>query len=372
VTRTLWFLIPGDLDTPSGGYAYDRRIASGLAELGWTLEVRRLDDSFPNPTDSALEHARRTLAAIPEQAMVLIDGLALGAMPGPARAHGQRLRLVALVHHPLADETGLDPARQAELQHSEARALAWVRGVILTSGFTAQRLARYQVPRERLRVVEPGVDQRLGAHTSPTDHAGKDPVSLLCVASLIARKGHDLLLQALSELRHLRWQLTCIGDATRDPAWTARLLALRDRLGLSERVHLTGALPATEVEQHYLRADVAVLATRFEGYGMVIAEALAHGVPMVVTRGGAAADTLPDTAGLKVPVEDVAALREALRTLILDARLRARLAEGARHAALGLPSWRQSALAFAQALEHFGQHPAPLAAPTDPVDPAHA
>ncbi|WP_328987482.1 glycosyltransferase family 4 protein [Thiorhodovibrio winogradskyi] len=363
------------MNTASGGYAYDRRIASGLAELGWKLEVRRLDDSFPNPSDCALEHARRTLAAIPEQAMVLIDGLALGAMPEPAREHGQRLRLVALVHHPLADETGLDPARQAELRHSEARALAWVRGIILTSEFTAQRLVRYQVPRERLRVVEPGVDQgfqRLGARTDPTDHVGKAPVSLLCVASLIERKGHDLLLQALSELRHLRWQLTCIGDVTRDPTWTARILALREDLGLGERVHLTGTLPAAEVEQYYRQANVAVLATRFEGYGMVIAEALAHGLPMVVTRGGAAAETLPDTAGLKVPVEDVAALRDALRTLILDSSLRARLAEGARRAALGLPNWRQSALAFAQALEHFGQHPAPLDAPTAPVEPAHA
>lgn len=367
--RALWFLIPGDLDTPSGGYAYDRRIASGLADLGWQLEYRRLDDSFPNPSGFALDGARETLAQIPDQAMVLIDGLALGAMPEQAREQARRLRLVALVHHPLADETGLQPARQAELRHSEARALSWVRGIIVTSDLTAKRLVRYQVQPDRLRVVEPGVDQRPGPPVGPTGRGGDDAISLICVASLIERKGHDLLLQALSGLRHLRWHLTCVGDLRRDPAWTARILALRESLGLTERVRLTGALSANELEQHYLNAKLAVLATRFEGYGMVISEALTYGLPMVVTRGGAAAETLPHGAGLTVPVGDVAALRDALRTLIVDSDKRARLAEGARRAALGLPSWSQSAQAFARALEHFGQRPPPLA---DPLDPAHA
>nr|WP_242518471.1 glycosyltransferase family 4 protein [Thiorhodovibrio winogradskyi] len=348
------------MDTRSGGYAYDRRIAAGLAELGWQVEYRRLDDSFPAPSRHALEHARQTLADIPDQGLVVIDGLALGTMPELAQAHSQRLRLVALVHHPLADECGLDLARQAELKDSETRALAAVRGIIVTSRFTAGKLARYQVAMQRLRVVEPGVDKPTGIPAFDAADGVKNSLSLICVASVIERKGHDLLLQALSGLRHLPWRLNCIGDLTRDPAWAARVFALRESLGLSERVQFSGALRAEQVDQHYREADLAVLATRFEGYGMVISEALAHGLPMVVTRGGAAADTLPAEAGLLVPVDDVGALREALRTLLSDSSKRALLAEGARRAALALPSWNQSARAFADALETFGTQPAPL------------
>ncbi|MFD2110251.1 glycosyltransferase family 4 protein [Thiorhodococcus fuscus] len=355
MSRRLWFLIPGDPDTPTGGYVYDRRIAAGLADAGWRIEHRRLDESFPNPSQTALDHARQTLAEIPDEALVLIDGLALGAMPSLVRDACRRLRIVALVHHPLADETGLAPAQRAELEDSETRARAAVRGTIVTSRFTAGRLIRYGVPAERLRVVEPGVNPSPRAQGS-----SGDSLSLICVATLTERKGHDVLLAALAGLRDLPWRLDCIGDLDRDPVWSGRILDQCERLGLADRVQFTGALPPQVLEQRYQSADLAVLATRFEGYGMVVTEAVAYGLPMVLTSGGAAAETLPDGAGILVPVDDVAALRQALRSLLSDPEKRARLAETAWRAALTLPSWSQAVRAFSAVLDDVGTLPAPL------------
>src|SRR5712671_5745364 len=123
-TRSLVFMIPGDLETLTGGYGYDRRMLAGLRDLGWTVAVETLDASFPFPTASARAHAGRRLAQTPDGTTVLIDGLAFGALPAEAEGERTRLRLVGLVHHPLADETGLDARTAALLEASERRALA--------------------------------------------------------------------------------------------------------------------------------------------------------------------------------------------------------------------------------------------------------
>jgi glycosyltransferase involved in cell wall biosynthesis len=277
-------------------------------------------------------------------------------MPTLAEAHGRRLRLLALVHHPLAAETGLPPARAAALRESEARALAQARGVLVTSAATARLLADYGVPAERVRVVEPGTDPAPAAGGSRGDCGGDSgggsgggATRLLCVATLVPRKGHDALLGALAGLADVPWRLDCVGCPDRDPAWAGRLLELTDALGLSERVAFRGVLPDPALEQCYARADVFVLASRFEGYGMAVAEALAHGLPVLATRAGAADLTVPAGAGILVEPDDPVALRQALRDLLAEPALRRRLAAGARAAARRLPTWGQAAEAFAAA-----------------------
>jgi glycosyltransferase involved in cell wall biosynthesis len=355
VSGPLWFLLPGDPDTPTGGYHYDRCIVAGLGALGWRVRLRSLHDSFPSPDAKALRHARETLQAIPDDATVLIDGLALGAMPALALQEASRMRLIALVHHPLADETGLSADTAKHLRRQEMQALTAARGVIVTSPYTARRLADYWVPRERLRVVVPGVDPRVRGRTTGTGGAAP---SLICVATVTPRKGHDVLLQALAGMTDLDWRLDCIGDLGRDQTWSARVLALRDALGLSERVCFTGALSDDLVEQHYRRADLAVLATRFEGYGMAISEAVARGLPVVSTRGGAAAETLPAGAGVLVPVDDRAALGAALRRLVAEPQERQRLADGAWRAARALPTWHTASIRFAAMVSALSAMPA--------------
>ncbi|MFZ1326205.1 MAG: glycosyltransferase family 4 protein, partial [Candidatus Contendobacter sp.] len=318
------FLIPGDLATRTGGYLYDRHMIAGLTALGWQIAVHGLDASFPLPTAAALAGAEAVCAALPEQALTVVDGLALGALPTVVARHQQRLRLVGLVHHPLALETGLEAVTRQRLYASERAALAQVRGVIVTSPATARALADYGVGPERCAVVPPGTAPAALAQGS----RGGD-LLLLCVASLTPRKGHAVLFRALARLpAALRWRLRCVGSPDLAPVTADELRRLAAELGLTDRIAFIGELAAAALAVEYQQADLFVLPSYYEGYGMALAEALARGLPVVSTTAGAIPDTVPTAAGLLTPPGDVAALAEVLQRIMRDARLRDRLAAG--------------------------------------------
>jgi glycosyltransferase involved in cell wall biosynthesis len=344
---SVWFLIPGNLTTPTGGYRYDRRIIDGLIGLGWSVRAERLDDSFPEPNADALADADRRLATIPDGDRVVIDGLAFGLLGDVAALHERRLRLVALVHHLLALETGLFAARAEALRMSESRALVSARRVVVTSAATADVLNRdYGVSKERIRVVQPGTDPAPLA-------AGSDEtiLNLLCVAAPTPRKGHDTLLRALAPLADRPWRLDCVGSLTRCTRTSIALRRLSERLDLSERVNFTGTVDEPALDAFYHRADLFVLPTRFEGYGMVLTEALARGLPIVSTRTGPIPDVVPADAGLLVDPDDPAALEAALARVLDDAGLRRSLAAGARSARTRLRGWDAASAEFGCALE---------------------
>jgi glycosyltransferase involved in cell wall biosynthesis len=349
----LFVVVPGELDTRTGGYGYDRRIIAGLRERGWTVNVLRLDDSFPMPTPAARTHAAQVLAAIPDGSTVLVDGLALGALPEEVEPEASRLRIVALVHHPLAAETGIDPAAAAALAISERRALAAVRSVVVTSHATAARLADYGVIATRITVVEPGTDPAppaRGSVAEDVDRPTSGPVALLCVATVTPRKGHALLLSALASIPQRNWCLTCAGSLDRDPAMAARLRAQIRDAGLGDRVSLVGDLDQSALAARYDRADLFVLATLYEGYGMAVAEALARGLPVISTATGAIQDLVGD-AGLVVSPGDLHAFTEALASVIGDPERRATLSANARRRRDRLPTWAAAAAAMARTLE---------------------
>jgi glycosyltransferase involved in cell wall biosynthesis len=147
------------------------------------------------------------------------------------------------------------------------------------------------------------------------------------------------------------WRLTCAGSLDRDGPTVARVLEqVRDN-GLENRISFVGDLDAAAVAVQYDRADVFVLPTLYEGYGMVVAEALARGLPVVSTATGAILDLVGTDAGIVVPPGDLPAFTDALSRVIADSGLRARLADGARRVRQRLPTWDTSAGAMAQALQ---------------------
>jgi glycosyltransferase involved in cell wall biosynthesis len=175
----------------------------------------------------------------------------------------------------------------------------------------------------------------------------------LCVATLIPRKGHEILLRALAALPDLDWRLTCLGSPHRDPATAERV---RERLragGLGDRVALAGEVDAATLAVHYDRADVFVLPTLYEGYGMVVAEALARGLPIVATATGAIAELVGDEAGLLVPPGDVEALTAALSQVVADPHVRERITRGARRVRGHLPTWEDASGDMERALERL-------------------
>lgn len=344
--RALEFVLPGDIRAATGGYIYDRRIVEGLESLGWRVTVHSLDSSFPNPTDAALAGARSTLQQLPDGAIVVIDGLALGGMPDLLAEQNGRLRLAALIHHPLALETGLSPERQRKLDYAEQRALAGVDRIIVTSSWTMRRLIDQGVPSKCVHAVVPGTDPAPLARGS-----GDTPLKLLCVATLTPRKGHSVLLEALEKLRDRSWHLDCVGSLQRDPETGAAVRGQIKKLGLTGRVTLLGEIADELLAEQYARADLFVLATHLEGYGMALTEALSRGIPVVSTTAGAVPDTVPADAALLVPPGDSAALAEALATLMDDPAARNALARGARRARSELPTWDEASVRFAAALE---------------------
>jgi glycosyltransferase involved in cell wall biosynthesis len=341
-SKSLVLVVPGRLETLTGGYGYDRRIVAGLAERGWSVAVRELGDGFPFPTPGTRADAGRVLASIPDGATVLVDGLALGALPEEAEREAARLRLVALVHHPLAAETGVEAAAARELAASERRALAAVRCVVVTSRATAAALGPYGVGPERIDVVEPGTDR------APLASGSRDGfLQLLCVAALVPRKGHDVLFRALASIPYRRWRLSCVGSLERHPATVAQLRVVLRAEGLDHLVRLAGEADGAALGEYYAAADVFVLPTWYEGYGMAAAEALARGLPVIGSSTGAIADLVGDDAGLVVPAGDVTALSLALSQVLGDddraVALREKLARGARRVREGLPTWNDAA-----------------------------
>jgi glycosyltransferase involved in cell wall biosynthesis len=339
------FAVPGDLTAPTGGYAYARRLLACLPAHGVSVRHVPLPSSYPHPTDDDIAETESRLRATAPGAILLVDGLAYGAMPAKLiRELGRRI--VALVHHPLAFETGCDEGRRRELLASERAALAVAERVIACSAGTARLLAgEFGVPPDRITVAEPGTEPAARAAGTGS------PVQLLAIGAVSPRKGYAVLVEALHDLADLDWHLTIAGSLDHAPEAAAALCDAIQAACLSRRITVAGAVDDSHLARLYDRADLFVSPSLFEGYGMVLAEAMARGVPLVASSGGAAAETVPDAAGIKVPPGDVAALRAALRPLIADPAARAAFAEGSWAAGQALPRWHDTAARVAGVLK---------------------
>jgi glycosyltransferase involved in cell wall biosynthesis len=342
------FVVPGRLDQLTGGYLFDRRIVEGLRARGRVVRVIDLSAQGRNAGNAAL-------AGLAEGTRTVVDGLALANLAEWVAAQARRLRLIAFVHGPLALETDLGPAAAKRAADREAWLLSQVRGVLCPSRATAAAVAGYGISRGRIAVVPPGTTKPA---RQPAPRRGRVR-ALLCVANLVPRKGHELLVAALARIRDLDWKIVCIGSLVRDPA-TVRLVRRRIAAsGLGRRITLAGEYPPQRVGLAYRAADAFVLPSFHEGYGMVYAEAMVHGLPVIATTAGAIPETVPARAGLLVPPGDAAALARALRRVIAEPALAGGLAAAARAHGAHLPDWRQAAEGWERAFDRL----AALAAP---------
>jgi glycosyltransferase involved in cell wall biosynthesis len=344
-----YFIVPGSLATPTGGYLYDREMVAALAAARRLAAVIGLPGAYPVPSPQAVAAAAGALAALPDGAPVVVDGLAFAPLLPVLRIHADRLRLVALVHHPLCDETGLAADRRVALFEAEKAALGLTVGIVATSAATARRLADFGVDGGRIAVVRPGaVNDRLPPRLRRPDR----PPRLLAVGSLVPRKAQDELLRALAPLRRAPWRLTLIG-APRDPDFARRLRLLVRGLGLADRVSMPGAVATARLPRHYSAADLFVLPSRHEGFGIAFVEALAHGLPVVARRAGAVPEALPAAAAWLPEDAGAQTLTALLRPLLLRRPTRISAATRAQTAARRLRSWRTARREFLAALNRM-------------------
>ena len=340
------FVVPGDIRTRTGGYLYDRRLIEAMARLGRPVRLIEAPAAWPDPDEAAQDALIRRLRALPPQAPVILDGLVFGAIATEALA-GIDAPLIAMLHHPLGLEPGLPPARAARLLAQEAANLRHAAQVVVPSAHVAQMAtSRLGVPAGRVRVARPGFDRPEPSAPAP---APAHPPLILSVGIICARKGHDVLLRALARIAHLDWRAAVAG-MVQDRQLHRDLLALRDDLGLSARVAFLGEVDPDPLERLFRTARIFALATRYEGYGMVLAEAQIHGLPIVSCAVGAVPLTVPPEAGLLVPPDDPEAFGAALERVLADRRLAEDLASGSERAGRGLPRWDDAARVMCEAV----------------------
>jgi glycosyltransferase involved in cell wall biosynthesis len=348
--------MPGDVDdvaVPSGGNSYDRRVFRGLTALGREVHEVTVRGAWPRPEATAREELALSLAALPDGAVVVADGLVACGVPEVMVPQAARLRLAVLVHMPLAADTGLTPEVAKDLDVRERKTLCAAGAVITTSPWAARRLVEHHgLAARRVHVASPGTDP---APLAPgTDGASR----LLCVASVTSIKGQDLLVRALATIADLPWDCVCAGSLSRDPAYVAELRRLVHRLGLDDRVRLAGPLTDERLTSAYAASDLVVLASRAETYGMVVTEALARGIPVLAPAVGGLPDTLGrdpggEVPGILMPPGDAAALAKALRRWLGEPELRDRLRASARHRREELDVWPATSRALARALNRL-------------------
>jgi glycosyltransferase involved in cell wall biosynthesis len=346
--RTVHVVVPDGIDDParpSGGNRYDRRVSDGLAGLGWDVRELVVAGPWPRPDAPASSRLARAIGAAPDDGLVLLDGLIAAAAAAVLTPESRRLRLVVLVHMPLG---GLEVPEDVE-----CAVLSHARAVVTTSSWTRERLLdRYRLPPERVQVAAPGVDLDEEAPGSP----GGD--RLLCVAAVVPHKGHDLLLDALRGLAQLPWSCTFVGALDRDPAFVERLRRRAAESGTLDRICFSGPRVGEALRRAYRAADLVVLPSRIEAYGMVVPEALAVGLPVVATAVGGIPEALGRTAvgapGLLVPPDDPDALAGALGAWLRDGELRARLRRAARARRSTLEGWDATARRLAAVLTTAG------------------
>jgi glycosyltransferase involved in cell wall biosynthesis len=317
-----------------------------LPSHGWQAVRLRIDGRFPEPDTATMQRLAAVLAALPDEAWLMVDGLAYGGAVHAFVGAARRLRLLPLIHLPLPDEGGLDAATRQRLQAAEAAALRLSRGVLVTSGWSARRLAMLDYAPPRVGIAPPG-----SGPAPVTAVRSAPPWRWLCVASLTPRKAQHLLVEALAQLREFDWTCRLVGADDGD--YAVALRARIDALGLAARIPIAGPLWPAQVADEYANADAFVLPSTMETYGMVLAEALARGLGIVASRAGAIAETLPADAALLVPPGDAGALACALRRWMTEPELREQLRRGALAAREQLEDWDRAAARFARELDRL-------------------
>jgi glycosyltransferase involved in cell wall biosynthesis len=345
VSSPLWAVLPGGIDdpaAPSGGNRYDRVVLDLLSGAaadragGRDVHEIAIAGSWPMPDSATKSALGNALADIPDTSVVLLDGLVACGVPEVLRPHANRLRLMILVHLPLSDETGLSPETAATLRERERHALQ-LATVVATSHAAAKRISDMH-DLTGVRVAEPGVEPASLATPDPTGRR------LLCVASVTPRKGQDLLVAALqAHLADLPWRCTFVGALTHPVPYT------------SANIAFAGPLTGAALDAAYAAADLFVLPSRAETYGMVVTEALARGLPVIATRVGGVPEALGtapggEIPGQLVPADDPAALATALRAWLTDPGLRERWRAAALARRTTLPRWTETARRLGQFL----------------------
>ena len=334
-------VVPDAIDDPlrpSGGNRYDRKVCDGLRATGWDVYEHLVPDAWPSLGAVGTTAIAQRMAGIPDGSVVVVDGLIAEASVQVLVRAARRLSLAVLVHSVPPTLSGAGDVLAAA--HTVIATSEWVR---------AGLVRRYALQPAAVVVAAPGVERHAPASGTPSGG------ELLCVGAVARHKGQDVLLAALTGIGHEDWRCECVGSLDYDRTFARRVAQQAEHAGLAERVTFAGARTGHDLDDCFDRADVLVHPAREEGYGMVVTEALARGLPVITTTAGGLAESLgaaPDgvTPGLLVTPDDADALAQAICAWLTDEKLRRHLRDAARSRRTTLPGWATTVAGIATVL----------------------
>lgn len=326
-------LTSDDYARHTGGWVYDSRLVEALRQAGANIAEIAVPTGFPTIPEDARDALASAFADLPDDGFLLADQLHIADIAEMLRA--APFRVVSIFHHSSVIEAGALAAPDDLAREIGGFDVADV--VIVSSPETARYVAaHYGVAESRIIVAIPGNDPV--ARATPN---ADGPLQLLSVGALVPRKRHDYLVEVASRLHSTGWRWTIVGDLDREPAWTADIAARIRAAGLVDRLQLAGAISPAELEALWARTSLYAAASHYEGYGMAVAEALRHGVPVVTTPSGAVADWAA-RGTVFAPEDDPDAFAALIDGLIADPTRRASLADEAWRFGASLPTWEQT------------------------------
>jgi glycosyltransferase involved in cell wall biosynthesis len=333
-----------DRDEPTGGNVYNRALATELRAVGIDVRLRKLAGPWPEGDASTHVMLARALRAAPA---CLVDGIVASGSPDVVAAAVEASHAVTImVHLPISDELSVQPGQRERYALLESRAVHAASGVLCSSRWAAAELSR-RYGRDDVGVAIPGVTPAAVARGS----LASGPARLFSLASLTPTKDQLTLVRALARLADLPWTADLIGSDQADPEYAAQVRTEIGAAGLAERVMVPGTLGGQALDQKWDTADLLILPSRVETYGLVVVEALARGIPAVVSAGTGAVEALQEgattdsaeTPGTAVPPGDPERLAVVLRRWLTEPRLRHSWRQRALARRDTLPGWQQTA-----------------------------
>ena len=343
----LHLIISDEISSLTGGYIYNNHIVEGLRRQGYSIKVHTLMNDFPFPSQESIKLCRNILISIPIGEVIIFDSLVFGVIPDLLKEIKPYHPIVALMHLPLMFGDFNDESKML-LTALEFEAFNYANLIIVTSKFLKSKLQSIGIDSDRIKVVIPGVS----IYSHKTHYALK-PSHLLYVANYTVNKSHNLLIEALSGLKHLDWTLHCYGNVETDSACFNSLSGLVNENFLQNRIMLCKSVHGKALSSVYSSADIFIHPSSFETYGMVLSEALSHGIPVIVSKEVKRTNTVPSDMGLFFATNDTVSLRHTIEELLTDNVLYHNLCSNVSSYLSHSQSWQKTIAEFAMALSMF-------------------
>ena len=339
-------IVYGSLDVMSGGNLYDRMLAEHLQREKHVVEVISLPkrgyamDLLENVSPSLKQRLSDSSFAV-----ILQDEL---AHPSLFRINrNASTKLVSIVHHLRSSEDR--PPWQNKIYRQVEKAYLETIDAFVFNSETTRESVECLLQKKTLSVIAtPGGNRLTGAKEVTTETVdrrarAKGSLRLLFLGNLIRRKGLHDLLTALAALHDRDWHLDVVGSLEPDPNYVANIRHRARTLNVTERLTLHGTLDESLLTEQFMKCQVLVVPSSYEGFGIAYLEGMSFGLPVIATMAGATDEIVRhESTGFLVQPGDTVSLSRQIERLMDDPELLARMSLASLAAFRDHPTWETS------------------------------